>query len=94
MRIKDIIQAIENLAPPLPLQEEYDNSGLQVGDPGREASGALLAIDVTENVIDEAVALECNLIISHHPLAFRPFKSITGKTMWNDVSCRRLKTIS
>lgn len=78
MRIKDIIQTIENLAP-LPLQEEYDNSGLQVGDPGREASGALLAIDVTENVIDEAVALGCNLIISHHPLAFTPFKSITGR---------------
>lgn len=78
MRIKEIIQTIEQLAP-LPLQEEYDNSGLQCGDPGREATGALLAIDVTEHVVEEAIALGCNLIISHHPLAFRPFRSLTGK---------------
>ncbi|HCC85934.1 MAG TPA: Nif3-like dinuclear metal center hexameric protein [Porphyromonadaceae bacterium] len=79
MRIKEIIQTIEQLAP-LPLQEEYDNSGLQVGDPGREATGALLAIDVTEEVVDEAIALGCNLVISHHPIAFRPFRSLTGKS--------------
>src|SRR5690554_2494159 len=78
MRVKDIIQVIEQLAP-LPLQEEYDNSGLQVGDPNREVTGALLAIDVTENVMEEAISLGCNLVISHHPLAFRPFRSLTGK---------------
>ena len=78
MRIKELIQLIEQLAPQ-PLQEDYDDSGLQVGDQGREATGVLLSIDVTENVIDEAIALGCNLIISHHPLAFRPFKSLTGK---------------
>ena len=78
MRIKELFQLIEQLAP-LPLQEDYDNSGLQVGDQSREATGVLLSIDVTENVIDEAIALGCNLIISHHPLAFRPFKSLTGK---------------
>jgi dinuclear metal center YbgI/SA1388 family protein len=79
MRIKEIIQTIEQLAP-LPLQEEYDNSGLQVGDAGREATGALLAIDITENVVEEAIALGCNLIVTHHPIAFHPFKSLTGKT--------------
>ena len=79
MRIKEILQTIEQLAP-LPLQEEYDNSGLQVGDPNRDVIGVLLCIDVTENVIDEAVSLGCNLIIAHHPIAFRPFKSLTGKT--------------
>lgn len=78
MRIKEIIQVIEQLAP-LPLQEEYDNSGLQCGDPSREATGALLAIDVTEDVVEEAIALGCNLIISHHPIAFRPFRSLTGR---------------
>ena len=78
MRIKEIIQVIEQLAP-LPLQEEYDNSGLQCGDPNREATGVLLAIDVTEDVIEEAIALGCNLIISHHPIAFRPFRSLTGR---------------
>lgn len=78
MRIKDIIQLIEQVAP-LPLQEAYDNSGLQVGDLNREVTGVLLAIDVTEDVIVEALSLGCNLIISHHPLAFKPFKSLTGK---------------
>ena len=78
MRIKEIIQTIEQLAP-LPLQEYYDNSGIQVGDVNREATGALLVIDVTENVIDEAISLGCNLIISHHPIAFKPFRSLTGK---------------
>src|SRR5690554_8185528 len=79
MRIKEIIQTIEQLAP-LPLQEYYDNSGIQVGDVNREATGALLAIDVTEDVVDEAISLGCNLIISHHPIAFKPFKSLTGKS--------------
>ena len=79
MRIKEIVQTIENLAP-VPLQEDFDNSGLQVGDINREATAALLSLDVTESVIDEAVSLGCNLIISHHPLAFKPFKSLTGRT--------------
>jgi dinuclear metal center YbgI/SA1388 family protein len=79
MRIKEILQLIEQLAP-LPLQEDFDNSGLQAGDIHREATGALLCIDVTENVIEEAISLNCNLIISHHPLAFKPFKSLTGST--------------
>lgn len=79
MRIKEILQIIENLAP-IPLQEDFDNSGLQVGDVNREVTGALLCLDVTESVIDEATSLGCNLIISHHPLAFKSFKSLTGRT--------------
>ena len=79
MRIKEIIQIIEQHAP-LPLQEGFDNSGVQVGDVNREATGAVLSIDATENVIDEAISLGCNLIISHHPIAFKPFKSLTGQT--------------
>jgi dinuclear metal center YbgI/SA1388 family protein len=79
MRIKEILQAIEQIAP-LSLQEDFDNSGVQVGDINREITGVLLCIDVTENVIDEALSLGCNLVIAHHPLAFRPFKSLTGQT--------------
>ncbi len=78
MRIKEIISFIEQIAP-LPLQESFDNSGVQVGDINKEANAALLCIDITEEVIDEAISLGCNLIISHHPLAFRPFKSLTGR---------------
>lgn len=79
IRIKDILKEIE-LHAPLPLQEDFDNAGLQVGDTNQVATGALLCLDVTEEVIHEAVARECNLIISHHPLAFKPFKSLCGNT--------------
>ena len=78
MRIKEILAVIEQLAP-IALQESYDNSGVQVGDVNQEAKGALLCIDVTEEVVDEAITLGCNLIVSHHPLAFRKFQSLTGK---------------
>jgi dinuclear metal center YbgI/SA1388 family protein len=60
------------------LQEEYDNAGVQIGDMEQPATGALLCLDVTEEVVDEAINAGCNLIISHHPLAFKPFKSLTG----------------
>jgi len=79
LRIKDIIKEIELYAP-LPLQEDYDNAGVQVGDVNQLATGALLCLDVTEEVLEEAIELECNLIISHHPLAFKSFKSLRGNT--------------
>ena len=79
MKIKDILKELETLAP-LPLQESFDNAGVQVGDVEQEAVGALLCLDVTEAVVDEAIEKGCNLIISHHPLAFKPFKSLTGRT--------------
>ncbi|MCD7936099.1 MAG: Nif3-like dinuclear metal center hexameric protein, partial [Tannerellaceae bacterium] len=79
LRIKDILKEIEKLAP-LPLQEGYDNAGVQVGEINLPATGALLCLDVTEEVVDEAIDKGCNLVISHHPLAFKPFKSLTGKT--------------
>lgn len=78
MKIKEILQAIEQTAP-IPLQESFDNSGVQIGDTNQEATGAVVCIDVTEAVVEEAINLGCNLIISHHPLAFRSFKSLTGK---------------
>jgi dinuclear metal center YbgI/SA1388 family protein len=77
MKIKDIITAIEAYAP-LSLQESYDNSGMQLGDANRQVQGVLLCLDVTEEVVDEAIEMECNLIISHHPLIFRGLKSLTG----------------
>ncbi|MDD4515021.1 Nif3-like dinuclear metal center hexameric protein [Massilibacteroides sp.] len=76
-KIKDIIREIEAFAP-LPLQESYDNSGVQVGDVNQQATGALLSLDITEEVIDEAIELGCNLIIAHHPLIFKPLKRLTG----------------
>ena len=75
MKIKEIIAALERFAP-LPLQEDYDNAGLQCGLTETEVSGALLCLDVTEAVIAEAIDLGCNLIVSHHPLLFRGLKQV------------------
>ena len=77
VRIKDIANALEMFAP-LPLQDGFDNAGLQIGLTDAEVAGVLLCLDVTEAVVDEAVALGCNLIVSHHPLIFSPLKRITG----------------
>lgn len=80
MKIKEVIEALERFAP-LPLQEEYDNSGLQTGTTETEVSGALLCLDVTLDVVREAAQSGCNLIISHHPLIFRPIRKITTDTI-------------
>ncbi|MDH8701800.1 dinuclear metal center YbgI/SA1388 family protein [Dysgonomonadaceae bacterium PH5-43] len=79
MKIAQIIGAIEEFAP-IALQDDFDNSGVQVGDVSQKTRGVLVCLDVTEDVIDEAIELECNLIISHHPLLFHPIKKLTGKT--------------
>jgi len=78
MKIKEIVSALERFAP-LPLQDGFDNAGLQIGLTDAETTGALLCLDVTEAVIDEAIMLGCNLVISHHPLIFKGYKSITGR---------------
>ena len=77
LRIKDVLKEIERLAP-LSLQEDFDNAGIQVGDINQPATGALLCLDVTEEIIDEAIDAGFNLIISHHPLVFKPLKALTG----------------
>ena len=78
MKIKEIIDALEIFAP-LPLQDGFDNAGMQVGLTDVKATGALLCLDVTEDIVEEAINQGINLIISHHPLMFKGYKSITGK---------------
>lgn len=75
----DIIGAIESVAP-LSLQEPWDNSGIQVGSPQGECTGAVVCVDVTEQVIDRAIAAGANLVLSHHPLIFKDLKCITPAT--------------
>ena len=77
VKIKDIADALEMFAP-LPLQDDFDNAGLQIGLTDAEVAGVLLCLDVTEAVVDEAIASGCNLIVSHHPVIFKPLKRITG----------------
>ena len=77
MKLNKIIECLEKWAP-LSLQEEYDNTGLIIGNNQNEIKGVLVTLDCTEDVINEAIKKKCNLIISHHPLIFRPIKKITG----------------
>jgi len=77
-QIREITSYLEELAP-LSLQESYDNSGLQVGDPGMEVTGVLVALDVTEEVLLEADKLGYNLVLSHHPVIFKGLRSLTGR---------------
>ena len=75
--VGDIVRALEEFAPPA-LQEDYDNSGMQVGSRSAACTGVLLCVDVLPETIDEAIARRCNLIVSHHPLIFKGLKSLTG----------------
>ena len=77
MQIKDLAACIEAFAP-LSLQEDYDNSGLIIGRPDSEVHGALLCIDVTESLMEEALKRGCDMIIAHHPLIFKAIRQITG----------------
>ncbi|MDO5394892.1 MAG: Nif3-like dinuclear metal center hexameric protein [Bacteroidales bacterium] len=79
MRIAEIIQAIEAFAPRA-FQEDWDNTGLQVGNGATECTGVLICVDVTPKIVDEAISLGCNLIVSHHPLIFKGLKHLTGST--------------
>lgn len=80
MKVKEVAAALERFAP-LPLQESYDNAGLQIGlTEGEEVSGVVLCLDVTEDVVDEAIREGCNLIVAHHPLLFRGVKRVDTST--------------
>jgi len=79
MNITNISSYIESIAP-LSFQESYDNCGLIIGQTNQEIDGCLISLDITEEVIDEAIALGANLIISHHPLIFQALKKITNST--------------
>ncbi len=76
MKIKEVALTLERFAP-LPLQESYDNAGLQLGLTEAEASGVLLCLDVTEEVLEEAKRSGCNMIVAHHPLLFRGLKCVS-----------------
>ena len=78
-KLREIIAALERLAP-LKLQDEWDNSGLQVGFPDAEISRVLVCLDITEAIVEEAVAKKCNLIVSHHPLLFKPLRQVSDTT--------------
>ncbi|MGE5108764.1 MAG: Nif3-like dinuclear metal center hexameric protein [Sphingobacteriales bacterium] len=77
MKIAEVITHLESIAP-LSLQESYDNAGLLTGMHGWDCTGVLCTLDVTEEVVMEAVKGKCNLIVAHHPIIFGGLKKING----------------
>src|SRR5690606_32776081 len=100
MKIRDVVSYLSTIAPPA-YQESYDNAGLITGDPGWEVRGALVTLDCTEPVVDEAIEAGANLIVAHHPILFRGIKRLTGgnyvertliKAIKNDIAIFAMHT--
>lgn len=98
--IKDITDELEAIAPK-PFQEDYDNCGLLTGNSDTKVTNALVSLDCTEEILDEAIQKNCNLIISHHPILFKGIKKLNGsnyvertliKAIKNDIAIYALHT--
>ncbi len=76
-KVADIVGIINKIAPP-ELAEAWDNPGLQIGDPAAGVTRVMVALDPTPDVVDAAIATSCQLLITHHPLIFKPLKSISA----------------
>lgn len=100
MKIKEVIQYLESVAPPS-YQESYDNAGLIVGSPDWNLKRVMLCLDSTEEVIEEAIQTNCNLVIAHHPIVFKGLKRFNGnsyvertvmKAIKNDIAIYAIHT--
>lgn len=80
MKIKEILTVLEEMAP-LAYAEDFDNVGLLVGDQNQDATGVLVCHDALENVIDEAIAKNCNLVVCFHPILFAGLKKLRERIM-------------
>jgi dinuclear metal center YbgI/SA1388 family protein len=85
--IADVTDALEAWAPPGSAQD-YDNVGLQVGDASRTVDTALLALDATPQVLEEAQEIDADLIVTHHPLLFRPLDGVTADSYVSNLALR------
>ncbi len=90
MTINELLAHINGFAPFL-LQEDYDNSGLLVGEPHRKVSKGLITLDLTEDVLDEAVKNKCDVVISHHPFIFEGLRAITGNKLAERLLVKAIK---
>jgi len=90
MQLKEIITLLEQFAPPT-YQESYDNAGLLTGNAQMDISGALICLDSTEAVLDEAIKKNCNLVIAHHPIIFSGIKKLNGKNYVERVIIKAIK---
>lgn len=100
MKVSELTQYLESIAP-VAFQESYDNSGLIVGDYDKSIHKALISLDCTEEVVDEAIATGCDIIISHHPIVFKGLKRFNNnnyiekaviKAIKNDIALYAIHT--
>jgi dinuclear metal center YbgI/SA1388 family protein len=89
-KVADIAGIINKIAP-VALAESWDNPGLQVGDPAAEVSNIMVALDPTPDVIDSALNASCQLLVTHHPLIFKPLKSISTSTPQGTIIQKAIK---
>lgn len=89
-KVSEIVGCITEMAP-LEWQESWDNAGLQLGDAGMSVDKALVTVDVTEAVIDEAIDKGFHLVISHHPLIFKPLKHLLPENTIERVVIKAIK---
>lgn len=90
MIVNDFIEAIEELSPSY-YAEDFDNTGLLIGEKSMEVTGALITLDALESVVDEAIETRCNLIISFHPIVFSGLKKLNNKTYVERVVHKAIK---
>jgi len=88
VKVATIIQKIEKIAPKK-LAYDWDNVGLLVGDPGAEVDKILISLDITDQVVEEAIEKRAGMIVSHHPLIFKPIKNI----LWDNPMGAILKKL-
>ncbi len=100
MKLFELTNYLESLAP-LSSQESYDNSGLIVGDPQMDLTGALISLDCIESVVEEAIQKKCNVVVAHHPILFKGLKRLNGsdyvqrtiiKAIKNDIALYAIHT--
>src|ERR1700746_677099 len=90
MKLKEITDHLESIAP-LAYQESYDNAGLICGDHSMHVTGAVICLDSTEDVIDEAISRGCNVVIAHHPIVFSGLKKFNGKNYVERVIMKAIR---
>ncbi|NQW42030.1 MAG: Nif3-like dinuclear metal center hexameric protein [Bacteroidetes bacterium] len=90
LTVNNILETIEAVAP-LVYQEDYDNAGLITGNREQLVTGVMLSLDTTEEVVEEAIANNCNLIIAHHPIVFKGLKKINGSNYVEKTIIKAIK---
>jgi len=90
VKCQDVLDFIESIAP-ASLAEDWDNVGLMVGGRSKKIEKILVCLDVTKKVVDEAISIKADLILSHHPFIFKSFKKIDTDNFKGNLICKLLK---